>query len=102
MPSTVDENSQAELFLRSKKPTRTSERLDRPWALPFGGGSFKGFCFVILENEDEASRILKEWQWDHKECGDDSVMEFDAPRGGSKSEITQEKLAGPTGLRALS
>lgn len=65
-----DENAQAEVFrLRSRK----SERAGRPHALPLGGGSFKSFCFVILESLEEAERILSEWSWESGGKGDKEV-----------------------------
>jgi prophage DNA circulation protein len=76
--------------------------MDRPWALPFGGGPFKGFAFVIVENEEEASRILKEWPWDKQKNSEDSGMEVDEGSEADKLQIEREKAARTIGFRALS
>lgn len=61
-------------------------------SLPSGGGTFKGFGFVVVENELDGERMLREWSWD----GGEVKMETDE----EGNEFTRGARA--SGMRANS
>jgi len=77
--------------------------------LPKGGGGFRGFAFVVLENREEVERVLREWgEGDREEelkvGEEDTEMGESGNEGkgkGKGKEVTCEEKARKGGMKVM-
>lgn len=67
-------------------------RRERTYQMPLGGGPFKGFAFVVLEDGEAAERALQAWHWDNRGLAPSSADTDDSDSASSDedSDIGQD------------
>ncbi|SCZ97949.1 BZ3500_MvSof-1268-A1-R1_Chr3-3g06477 [Microbotryum saponariae] len=89
-----DRPTQSELFDQSRSVAKDKDHekgKGKGLRLPKSGGTFKGFVFVIVEDVEDAQRVLSEWDWDWDAQGDKVEQdEAEALEKELESEIERE------------
>ncbi|SCV74751.1 BQ2448_7780 [Microbotryum intermedium] len=112
--------TQSELFDQSRSSSKENDKgKGKGLRLPKGGGTFKGFAFVVVGNEMDAERVLREWDWEaddeekHAEELDAEELESEIEREmgmemqdqdqdqGGKEKVDLVKIAKKGGMRAI-
>ncbi|KDE04721.1 hypothetical protein MVLG_04860 [Microbotryum lychnidis-dioicae p1A1 Lamole] len=92
--SSSDRPTQSELFDQSRSVAKDKDNekgKGKGLRLPKSGGTFKGFVFVIVENAEDAQRVLSEWDWDWDAQADKVEQdEVEALEKELESEIERE------------